>query len=69
MDAVGYYLHQILAPRLRNYGVSERFLLETIGVVHTQMTSLLRNWDDRMFRNTVLLLGLEEGSFYDEAVA
>ena len=67
MDAVEYYLHQILAPRLRNYGVSERFFLETIGVVHTQMTSLLRNWDDRMFRNTVLLLGLEEGSFYEPA--
>jgi len=29
------------------------------------MTSLLRHWDDRVFKNTVLLLGLEEGSFYE----
>lgn len=65
MDAVSRYLNSILAPRLRGYGVSEHFLLHTIGIIHTQMTSLLRHWDDRGFKNTVLLLGLEEGSFYE----
>lgn len=65
MDAVSHYLNSILAPRLRGYGVSEHFLLRTIGIIHTQMTSLLRHWDDRVFKNTVLLLGLEEGSFYE----
>ena len=65
MDAVSHYLNQILAPRLRSYGVSERFLLYTIDTINTQMTSLLRHWDDRVFRNTVLLLGLEEGSYYE----
>ncbi len=65
MDAVSHYLNQILAPRLRNYGVSELFLLYTIDIINAQMTSLLRHWDDRVFRNTVLLLGLEEGSYYE----
>lgn len=65
VDAVSYYLNRILAPRLRGCGVSECFLLYTVGVIHTQMTSLLRHWDDRTFRNTVLLLGMEEGSFYE----
>ena len=65
MDAVSHYLNSILAPRLRGYGVSEHFLLRTIGIIYTQMTSLLRHWDDRVFKNTVLLLGLEEGSFYE----
>lgn len=65
VDAVSYYLNRIFAPRLRGYGVSESFLLYTIGVIHTQMTSLLRHWDDRVFKNTVLLLGMEEGSFYE----
>lgn len=65
MDAVFHYLNSILAPRLRSYGVSERFLLHTIGTIHTQMTSLLRHWDNRVFKSTVLLLGLEEGSFYE----
>lgn len=65
MDAVSRYLNDFLAPHLRGYGVSEPFLLYTISTIHTQMTSLLRHWDDRAFRDTVLLLGLEEGSFYE----
>lgn len=65
MDAVSGYLNDLLAPRLRGYGASEKFLLYTIDIIHNQMTSLLRHWDDRAFRNTVLLLGMEEGSFYE----
>lgn len=29
------------------------------------MNSLISHWDDRNFRNTVLLFGIEEGSFYE----
>ena len=65
MDAVSHYLNHILTPRLRGYGVTEQFLLYTVNTVHTQMASLLRHWNDREFRNTVLLLGMEEGSFYE----
>lgn len=65
MDAVAHYLNQVLTPRLRGYAVSERFLLYTVDTINTQMTSLLRHWDDRSFRNTVLLLGQEEGSYYE----
>lgn len=65
MDAVSHYLNHILTPRLRGYGVTEQFLLYTVSTIHTQMTSLLRHWNDRAFRNTVLLLGMEEGSFYE----
>lgn len=65
MDAVPHYLNDILAPRLRGYGASEQFLLHAIDIIHSQMTSLLRHWDDRAFRNTCLLLGIEEGSFYE----
>lgn len=31
------------------------------------MTSLLRNWDDVAFRKSILLLGSEEGPFYEPA--
>ena len=65
MDAVSHYLNHILTPRLQGYGVTEQFLLYTISTIHAQMTSLLRHWNDRAFRNTVLLLGMEEGSFYE----
>ena len=67
MDAVSGYLNDILTPRLRKYGVSESFLLHTVDTIQIQLCSLLRHWDDRIFRNTVLLLGLEEGTFYEPA--
>ncbi len=65
MDAVSHYLNHILTPRLRGYGVTEQFLLYTVSTIHIQMASLLRHWNDREFRNTVLLLGMEKGSFYE----
>ena len=65
VDAVTFYLNNILTPRLRKYGVSEEFLFYTVNVVKVQAFSLLRHWDEREFRNTVLLLGIEEGSFYE----
>lgn len=65
MDALSVYLNDILTPRLRKYGVSESFLFYTINTIHVQATSLLRHWDNRSFRNTILLLGLEEGNFYE----
>ena len=67
LDAVSVYLNDILAPRLRKYGISESFLFYTINTIQIQICSLLRHWDDRAFRNTILLLGLEEGSFYEPA--
>lgn len=65
LDALSAYFSNILVPRLRKYGVTESFLLQTITVIQTQAASLLRHWDDRAFRDTILLLGLEEGSFYE----
>lgn len=65
MDTVSDYLDNVLTPRLRGYGVSEGFLRDTLVVVRTQALSLLRHWDDRAFKNTVLLLGLEEGTYYE----
>lgn len=64
MDALSYYLNNILAPRLYKYGVNEQFLTYTINSIFIQMSSLLRHWKDSAFKNTLLLIGLEEGSFY-----
>lgn len=67
MDALSAYLNDVLEPRLCEYGITESFLFHTINIIQAQATSLLRHWDDRAFRNTILLLGLEEGSFYEPA--
>lgn len=67
MNAIAYYLENILMPTLRKYGVSDSFIKYTIEIADLQINSLLRHWDDLSFRKTMLLLGSEEGPFYGPA--
>lgn len=64
MNAIYYYLNNILIPKLKSFGVSELFTIYMTNSILIQMTSLLRHWDDIPFRNALLLIGLEEGLFY-----
>ena len=65
MKAVDQYLNDILAPTLRKHGASENYVIETLNVVAHQMYSLLKCWNNSSVRKTILLLGAEEGLFYD----
>ena len=63
--AVEYYLEAILSEALREFGVCEDFIAQITKRVSLQMHSFLRHWDDLPFRKTLLLLGGEEGPFYE----
>lgn len=65
MDSVLFYIENILKPKLNNLGVSKSFIKRVSDVIYLQANSLLRHWDDITFKKTILLLGLEEGMFYD----
>lgn len=65
MKPILMYLNDILAPTLRDYRVSEKYIQYSLDVIYEQMTSLLKHWKDYSFRKTILLLGAEEGLFYD----
>lgn len=67
MTPMSDYLQSILSPFLARRGVSESFIDYTAQVIERQGISLLRNWDDLSFRKTMLLLGSEEGPFYEPA--
>lgn len=67
MTPMSDYLQSILVPFLARRGVSESFIDYTAQIIERQGTSLLRNWDDLSFRKTMLLLGSEEGPFYEPA--
>ena len=67
MKALQNYFDNKLAPRLRKYGACDGFIKYTIETIDQQATSLLKNWDDIAFRKTILLLGSEEGPFYEPA--
>ncbi len=65
MDSVLFYIENILKPKLNNLGVSKSFIKRISDVIYLQANSLLRHWDNITFRKTLLLLGLEEGMFYE----
>lgn len=67
MTPMSNYLETVLIPFLARRGVSKSFLDYTAQVIEQQGVSLLRNWDDLSFRKTMLLLGSEEGPFYEPA--
>lgn len=67
MTPMSDYLQTVLLPFLARRGVSASFMDDTAQVIEQQGVSLLRNWDDLSFRKTLLLLGSEEGPFYEPA--
>ena len=64
---VTQYLQDVLAPTLNHFHVPAAYARQIIDTVELQMISFLRHWDDLAFRRTLLLLGSEEGPFYEPA--
>jgi hypothetical protein len=67
MDAIDVYLNTILIPQLEHMGV-QLFLgaVETVVTdIRRRLQSVLSRWHDMPTRNTFLLLGREEGAFYE----
>lgn len=67
IEVIERYLSSILTPALKGYGVSETFSEYTIDIVRMQMYSCLKHWTDISFRKTLLVIGSEEGPFYEPA--
>lgn len=67
IEAIEHYLNRILAPILKDYGVSESFVKQIIDTVEMQIYSCIRHWTDLSFRRALLLIGSEEGPFYEPA--
>ena len=66
-DAIDKYLDTILIPQLEHLGV-QSFPGAIEGVVTDiplRLQSMLSCWHDLRTRNTLLLLGREEGAFYE----
>ena len=67
VEKVTQYLQDGLVPTLDHFRVPAAYTRQIIDTVELQMISFLRHWDDLAFRRTLLLLGSEEGPFYEPA--
>lgn len=60
------YLIEILKPQLEKYGLyNNENIIDSIRI---RMYSLLKNWNDLEYRNTVFLFSNEEALFYEPVV-
>jgi len=64
-NEIDTYANIILKKQLQKTGVSNAGLYVIINDVKTQLYSIIKNWNDTNFRNTILLIGSEEGIFYE----
>ena len=67
VEKVTQDLQDVLVPTLDHFRVPAAYTRQIIDTVELQMISFLRHWDDLAFRRTLLLLGSEEGPFYEPA--
>ena len=66
-DAIDKYLDTILIPQLEHLGVQSfpGAIEGAVTDIRLRLQSVLFRWHDLRTRNTLLLLGREEGAFYD----
>ena len=70
-DAIDVYLNSILTPQLEHLGVQSipGAIEAVVNDIRLRLQSVLSCWHDVQTRNTLLLLGREEGAFYEPRCA
>jgi hypothetical protein len=65
MNAVETYTKTLLAPRLRKYGLNKDQREKVCADVRQRLASLLSHWSEVPFRRAILMLGIEEATFWE----
>lgn len=64
-NPIDYYVWNILRKQLQKFKISNTALYNIVDNVKEQLNSLISNWNDIEFRDSILILGSEEGNFYE----
>lgn len=64
-DIIENYLQNILKKQLKKFQVSNKAIYDVVKNVRIQMKSLLSHWKEPEFRDAILIIGSEEGTFYE----
>lgn len=64
MSCINDYLNGVLTRQLKEFGMIDDICERITNNIGLQMLSLLECWNDDVFRNTVLNIGLEEDKYY-----
>jgi len=64
IEVIEEYFDKILTPKLSSLSIIEVDANRVISTVREQMLSCIYHWNDISFRNTILFIGKEEGTYY-----
>lgn len=64
-NIIEIYLQKTLQKQLKNFHVSNKTTYDIIKDIKTQLYSLLFHWKEKDFREAILVIGSEEGTFYE----
>lgn len=62
---VSYYVQNILKKQLKDLKISNYGLYQILNNVKIQLESIIKNWVDKEFINTLFVMVNEEGLFYE----
>ncbi len=65
IEEIEYYLNEILYKQLEEFKIKEKYINEIIESVRIRIYSIIKNWNDVKYRKALLLVGEEEGMFYE----
>ena len=63
MNYIDYYIDEILKNQLIEFGLKSNIII--LDDVRNKIYSLIKHWNEKDFRNAVLITGIEEGEFYE----
>lgn len=64
-EIINKYTDQILYNKLIEFGVKEKYCKEITNNIKEQIYAVLHHWNDISFRKALLIIGMEEGKFYE----
>lgn len=64
-EIINKYTDEILYNRLLTFHIKDKYVKEITNDIKEQIYAVLYHWNDVVFRNALLVLGLEEGKFYE----
>lgn len=65
LEEVEYYLNEILYKTLNKFQIKEKYINEIIDSIRIRIYSMIKNWNNVKLRKALLLVGEEEGVFYE----
>src|SRR5262249_27326921 len=63
-ERIDGYLCGVLLPQLRGYGIEQRGIDQIVADISNRLHGVLSRWHDEDWRDTLLEVGREEGTYY-----